>query len=568
MLILHVSAADNLQRNKKRLVLKTSKDSDVISTSKGYANRISLQMGKYFFATNTPFNHAAHEEFRKMCELMRPGYIAPSPFQIGGKILDTVYDDTREKCKAEIQGQTVPMSLDGWSNVHNEPLVCCSIMTLSGLSILTNTVDTSGHCHTAEYLKDVALDCIKDCENTFGVKVRSFVTDNTGNVCKMRQYLQETNEISIITYGCSAHLLNLLAQDVEPPGVKETVLKIIKYFRNRHLPSAWYKAAKGKKLIVPHEVRWNTVTDSIRSYLDNRGILVQVCQDYAAQIDAEIFEAVNDINLMKNAVDFITRTKPISIALDRIQRDSTTIGVAVEVWLRLERDIADQPLIVTKQFERRMTMALGPEHYLANICDHRFRGERLSEQQKNDAFNYLHHSVNLLFVPIVMASSSASPPFPAYLYGKHFRSTPPMTWWRSVNITDKSAFENKWNSLKESWLSVCEQLFSAVAATAGLERIFSSFGLVQSKLRNRLSNDKANKLTFLFRHMNQELTKKKKCKSINWVWGEEEEEKEEIPHPESNQNKSIELVNINTPVPGTSRGETSLLLDSEEDDSV
>jgi len=52
-------------------------------------------------------------------------------------------------------------------------------------------------------------------------------------------------------------------------------------------------------------------------------------------------------------------------------------------------------------------------------------------------------------------------------------------------------------------LSVCYQLFSATATTAGLERIFSSYGLVHSKLRNKLGNKKAAKLTFLFKHLNQ-----------------------------------------------------------------
>jgi hypothetical protein len=52
-------------------------------------------------------------------------------------------------------------------------------------------------------------------------------------------------------------------------------------------------------------------------------------------------------------------------------------------------------------------------------------------------------------------------------------------------------------------IDLCCQLFSAVASKAGLERIFSSFGLVHSKLRNRLGNEKAAKLTFLVRVLNQ-----------------------------------------------------------------
>ena len=72
-----------------------------------------------------------------------------------------------------------------------------------------------------------------------------------------------------------------------------------------------------------------------------------------------------------------------------------------------------------------------------------------------------------------------------------------MTWWKVAAkcITD--------NDLQKQMLSLCTQLMSAVASTAGLERVLSTFGLVQSKLRNRLGNDKAAKITFLVRALNQ-----------------------------------------------------------------
>lgn len=206
----------------------------------------------------------------------------------------------------------------------------------------------------------------------------------------MRQLLNDTEDLNVITYGCSAHLLNLFAHDIEIPSVKELVLKVVKYFRNKHLPSAWYKEANGKKLVMPQEVRWNTVSDCLRSYLDNRGILIPICQDRGSQIDDEICALVSDVDLTRQVADFLLRIKPVSIALDRVQRDNTNISIAVEVWFRLEKDLEGQPLSVLKEFEKRMKMALGPEHFLANIADHRFRGERLSDSQKDEAFKYLH----------------------------------------------------------------------------------------------------------------------------------------------------------------------------------
>jgi len=87
-------------------------------------------------------------------------------------------------------------------------------------------------------------------------------------MAKMRKEPTE-NSMHIITDGCSAHLLNLLAHDVETKGVKNNIVQIVKYFRNHHLPSAWLKHAGGKTLVVPQDVRWNTLADCLETYLQN-----------------------------------------------------------------------------------------------------------------------------------------------------------------------------------------------------------------------------------------------------------------------------------------------------------
>lgn len=92
----------------------------------------------------------------------------------------------------------ISTSLYDWSNVHNEPIVCCSITTDDGDSILVHTVDTSGNSHSVKYLTTVAKQSIKNTEKDFGVKVRSFATDNTGNVTKMQRELKMQEEIGII----------------------------------------------------------------------------------------------------------------------------------------------------------------------------------------------------------------------------------------------------------------------------------------------------------------------------------------------------------------------------------
>ena len=79
--------------------------------------------------------------------------------------------------------------------------------------------------------------------------------------------------------------------------------------------------------------------DSIESFLRNRGALVQVTQDHKNEIDSEVIDVVNDSKLVSSAKKYLEVMKPIVVALDRVQRNDTTIAVAVEVWERLAREL-------------------------------------------------------------------------------------------------------------------------------------------------------------------------------------------------------------------------------------
>jgi hypothetical protein len=289
-------------------------DTDIICTSDWYKKRIDQQLGRFLYTTNRSFSHADHPELVKLCSLLRPGYSPPSHKHLGGQILNNIYMQQLDHCKSILTGKTVSMSLDGWSNVHNEPIECCTVALTTGEIYLMDSVDTSGHPYDNQYLTQLAVDAIRKCQKEFGAEVRSFVTDNASNVAKMRKNLEENKEgIDVITYRCSAHLLNLLSAELE------RIVTVAKYFHNKPPPAAWYKSGGGSKLILPQEVRWNTVHDCIDSFLKNRGVLVQITQDHKEEIDNTICATVNDMQLVMLAKDFMAIMKPTAVALDRAQ---------------------------------------------------------------------------------------------------------------------------------------------------------------------------------------------------------------------------------------------------------
>jgi len=190
-------------------------------------------------------------------------------------------------------------------------------------------------------------------------------------------------------------------------------------------------------------------------------------------IDSTICRIVNDIKLTRNIQDYVQKMKPIAVALDRVQKSGTMIAEYVDIWHQLGTDLKNQPKAVLKEFNKRMAMAIGPHHYLANMLDHRFQGKSLSDSQKSEAYEYLG-SVNADLIPFVLAlqSGDGGGIFPKYLFRDTFLRVSPMTWWNVATQSISMADENLQTTARKQLLSVCSQLFTAVASAAGLEHIF------------------------------------------------------------------------------------------------
>ena len=162
----------------------------VMKTSKSESELLDLQIARYIYATNTPFVAVEHPEFIKPIKMLCPGYLPPNRHDLGNKLLDKVQGSLMDTCKQTLQDKSVSLSLDGWSNVHNEPVICVSVTTDKGETFLTETIDTSGHSHTSDYLVEIAASAISSCEENFKCQVHSVVTDNAANMAKMRRDLK------------------------------------------------------------------------------------------------------------------------------------------------------------------------------------------------------------------------------------------------------------------------------------------------------------------------------------------------------------------------------------------
>ena len=143
-------------------------------------------------------------------------------------------------------------------------------------------------------------------------------------------------------------------------------------------------------------------------------------------------------------------------------------------------------------FETRISAALIPAHLLAYILDPRYYGHpHLTREEFKTAINFLRDH-NQSAHPSVLKYLAMESPYESYMLSPDIlKDVDPLTWWISQKF-----------HLDEHIISLVEQLHTGRASIAGIERIFSTFGYVHSKTRNRLNTAKAAKLVFLYKLLN------------------------------------------------------------------
>lgn len=485
--------------------LNVSMKKFTITTSQEDKKKIDLQLARFMFATNTPFNHVEHEEFLKLIQILRPGYKPPNRKQIAGNLLDDVYNSTQEYVKDDLKNKIVSMSIDGWSNVRQDSIVClCVTDVLTNSTHLIDTIDTGAESHTADYLVKLTTTSVKKCES-FNCIVRSVVTDNAANMTRMRRELAQEEELAshkdILTYGCSSHILNLLAKDINEKNITDQVIAVMRYFKYTHFASAKYKQAGGKAIIIPQQVRWNTMADCLKVFLENCRIMSDICLNNATAIDMSISQKINDMDLKQQVQALYRKLENIAITLDIAQKTSCCIGEVTEAWIELKNKFecetvrqreTEYSLSDLRKLNSRIQMAMSPAHFAANLLHPKFMGNNLRSEQISEALSFIE-AYHKEAMPFVVKYRAKTEPFHKSLFESHVVDhVGPLEWWLSLK-----------SQINGQTIDLVTQLHTAVASSAGIERLFSTFGFIHSDVRNKLGNEKAAKLVTVFKYLNK-----------------------------------------------------------------
>lgn len=211
------------------------------------------------------------------------------------------------------------------------------------------------------------------------------------------------------------------------------------------------------------------------------------------EIKKSIKVKILNVNFKNNCEDNLRIFNPIACALDKIQSNKCKIADVVIIWkeLRLQMaNILNEKKL--KMVDKRYTMAMNPCHFalvlLLPMYSHNSKYDLLTENEKKLGMEYIFENFSLAFSDLMKKYEALEFPFSPAIISASSNLTS-FQWWKSF----QSIYPDKIGKL--DYLNLLK-LTTAVASSAGVERIFSAFGLVHTKLRNRLGVQKAAKLTF------------------------------------------------------------------------
>lgn len=138
---------------------------------------------------------------------------------------------------------------------------------------------------------------------------------------------------------------------------------------------------------------------------------------------------------------------------------------------------------------KRRDQAILPCHIVAYMLHPKYMGLGMDLQHAETARVWLAER-NPEFLAAAISFQAEAPPYPESFFLPAARTMKPVTWWKVVGAN---------TVLPDGFVDLMISLHTATASSASLEIIFSSFGLVITKLRNKLGLQKAQKLVFCYR---------------------------------------------------------------------
>ncbi|KAF2883163.1 hypothetical protein ILUMI_23011 [Ignelater luminosus] len=325
-------------------------------------------------------------------------------------------------------------------------------------------------------------------------KFQAIVTDNAAAMVKARNILHEKYE-NISVYGCVAHTLNLLIGDIPKmktmSSIEGDAKAIVKEINKSHCLSATFKKIQVEKnetkisisLKLPVKTRWGSIIHCLKSLLDIKYDLkaLAICESVEDIFMSKLYYLLNPI------VEYITKLESDKPVLSKVPQCCYSLQNHFESAM-LTNPLSKQEESELKEFfVKRKQMTIHPIHLAANILDPRFNGTHLTREEQIQGGEFIDDQVVSKYHDdsLDVLAELAQEGFYAKPYVlKSIQKLDPVTWWKGTCFGSNLG-------------KIAIDILNMPASSTATERSFSTYGNIYTAKRNRLTAERAEKVTFI-----------------------------------------------------------------------
>ena len=292
--------------------------------------------------------------------------------------------------------------------------------------------------------------------------------------------------------------------------VKANVVAVQKYFRDHHKAIGLLKELGGIIPQLPNETRWTSQRACYSTFLRNLSIYFEI-SNKINDMPTNISNLIKNRMLQNEAQIMLTTLDKVTAALNVMQSDSTNIGTAVALWLKLINDLSI-PQHVRDSLESRFKGATTAFHLIAYELTKEEEDHELLQEQSEEALEVMRNVHGDNFIPFFAGYTTKDASlFAASIFNSNTKQIlAPTKYWQYAAM--KSGLPDA-----KRFCHIMRDIFSCPPSSAGLERVFSSFGLVHDKLRNRLGNERVVKLVKIYCHLRDKNNEKSMADSDEYL---------------------------------------------------
>lgn len=466
---------------------------------------IDTALARAIYSSGTPLSITQNKYWQQAFKLIRPSYQLPSRYSLSKPLLKAEYARVMEKVDHQIsEALCLTLISDGWTNIRGDSIVNFIICTPK--PVFYKSIDASENKHTGEYMSNQMIEVI---EKIGSEKFFALVTDNGSNMKAAWDIITDKYP-SITAFGCFAHGMNLVMNDIMNLQTMQNILKkakrVVKHIKGTHILSSSFKMKQNEKigknkattLKLPSKTRWNGVVIMFESLENGKESLQEIAIMKDINMDKDIRRSILDNDVfwvqLQNSLKIL---KPIALAITKSESDDALLSDALELWSNAENAVTSNltasPLNYQEEKEvceilkRRKIFCCQDIHAAANLLDPRYKGSCLSEDDICNAFDFITKKSNDLGLEIGKVMSNVA----EYRNSSGFWSRKSV--WESAKHINSTVW---WSGLcnGQSLNPLASRLLQVPPTSAASERNWSAFGNVHTKLRNRLSTANVEKL--------------------------------------------------------------------------